>query len=95
MILIKAEGYTIILSNFQNCIYSVALSLRLQTSIYLNKSAETFGREVGSLKASVANLRLVVCGEGEEDVVDRTRSELECPVCMEEMRPPRRCSAVS
>jgi len=49
--------------------------------------------EEESLLASLRETRLVLAGSGdrlEAEVIEQGRGELECPVCMEEMRPPRR-----
>jgi len=47
--------------------------------------------EIGEMKESIRSLRIILASSTED--VERmmsTRSELECPVCLEEMRPPRR-----
>merc|ERR1719244_1282005 len=43
------------------------------------------------MKKSLKNSNLVLNSSNvEQEVVDSTKTELECPVCMEEMKPPRR-----
>ena len=47
--------------------------------------------EIGEMKESIRNLRIILASSTEDaERVETTKSELECPVCMEEMRPPRR-----
>jgi len=47
--------------------------------------------EVDQMKESIRELKVILStSEMEEDVMEQTRSELECPVCLEEMRPPVR-----
>ena len=46
--------------------------------------------DVDSLKDSLKNLQIILATSGDSgDTVTNTRSELECPVCLEEMRPPK------
>ena len=49
--------------------------------------------DINHLKDSLKDLSIILAraGSGEsEDMVTSARSELECPVCLEEMRPPKR-----
>ena len=47
--------------------------------------------DVDSLKDSLKNLQIILATSGDSgDTVTNTRSELECPVCLEEMRPPKK-----
>ena len=47
--------------------------------------------DVDNLKDSLKNLQIILATSGDSgDTVTNTRSELECPVCLEEMRPPKK-----
>jgi len=47
--------------------------------------------EVEEMKESIRELKVILStSKMEEDLMEQTRSELECPVCLEEMRPPVR-----
>ena len=46
--------------------------------------------DVDNLKDSLKNLQIILATSGDSaETVSNTRSELECPVCLEEMRPPK------
>ena len=50
--------------------------------------------DINHLKDSLKDLSIILAnaGSGETgDMGSSARSELECPVCLEEMRPPKRC----
>jgi len=51
-----------------------------------------FQKEVSESKEAMMRLKILLTStdESANELVETTRSELECPVCMEEMRPPRR-----
>lgn len=56
-----------------------------------DKILKEFKDEEEELKESVKNLRVVLAtDESVTEMVETTRSELECPVCLEEMKPLRR-----
>jgi len=47
--------------------------------------------EIVEMKESIRSLRIILASSTEDaERVETTKSELECPVCMEEMKPPRR-----
>lgn len=47
--------------------------------------------EIGEMKESIRSLKIILSYSTEDaERVITTKSELECPVCLEEMRPPRR-----
>eukprot|EP00092_Neocalanus_flemingeri_P085893 GFUD01108148.1.p1 GENE.GFUD01108148.1~~GFUD01108148.1.p1 ORF type:complete len:262 (+),score=107.40 GFUD01108148.1:55-840(+) len=47
--------------------------------------------EIIDMKKAIGNLRIILASSTEDaERVETTKSELECPVCMEEMKPPRR-----
>lgn len=48
--------------------------------------------DINHLKDSLKDLSIILANAGSEsgDMVSSARSELECPVCLEEMRPPKR-----
>ena len=47
--------------------------------------------EVAGLKTAATRLQLVESGTGDPaEAVQHTRAELECPVCLEPLTPPRR-----
>jgi len=54
----------------------------------LKKETET---DISELKDAVRSLRIILAGASDTvDTLTNTRAELECPVCLEEMKPPRR-----
>ena len=54
----------------------------------LKKETET---DISELKDAVRSLRIILAGASDTvDTLTDTRAELECPVCLEEMKPPRR-----
>merc|ERR1719500_2211945 len=47
--------------------------------------------EIGEMKEAIRSLRIILSTSTEDaERVVTTKSELECPVCLEEMKPPRR-----
>ena len=47
--------------------------------------------DINHLRESLKNLQIILASSGETaDTVSSARSELECPVCLEEMRPPKK-----
>ena len=49
------------------------------------------GVDIDYLKDSLKNLQIILAGSNDTmETVTSTRSELECPVCLEEMRPPKK-----
>jgi len=59
------------------------------------KEIETMSEELESeivgMKEAIRSLRIILATSTEDaERVETTKSELECPVCMEEMKPPRR-----
>jgi len=57
----------------------------------IEKMTEELETEITEMKDSIKNLRVILADSTEDaERVKTTKSELECPVCLEEMRPPRR-----
>jgi len=59
----------------------------------IEKISQESQAEEESLLASLRDTKLVLARNGERveaEVIEQGRGELECPVCMEEMKPPRR-----
>ena len=53
--------------------------------------SEELEYEIEGMKKAIRNLRIILASSTEDaERVETTKSELECPVCMEEMKPPRR-----
>ena len=47
--------------------------------------------DINHLRESLKSLQIILASSGETaDTVSSARSELECPVCLEEMRPPKK-----
>jgi len=57
----------------------------------INKVRNVFMAEIYDMKETIQSMKIVLANSDEdEEIVEKTRSELECPVCLEEMKPPRR-----
>ena len=58
----------------------------------ISKVRNTFMSEIYEMKETIQSMKIVLAcsNEPDEEIVEKSRSELECPVCLEEMRPPRR-----
>ena len=57
----------------------------------IEKMTEELESEITEMKDSIKNLRVILADSTEDaERLKTTKSELECPVCLEEMRPPRR-----
>lgn len=57
----------------------------------INKVRNVFMAEIYDMKETIQSMKIVLATtDDEEEIVEKTRSELECPVCLEEMKPPRR-----
>jgi len=57
----------------------------------INKVRNMFMAEIYDMKETIQSMKIVLANSDEdEEIVEKTRSELECPVCLEEMKPPRR-----
>lgn len=57
----------------------------------INKVRNEFMSEIYDMKETIQSMKIVLASsDDDEEIVEKTRSELECPVCMEEMKPPRR-----
>merc|ERR1711936_156732 len=57
----------------------------------INKVRNIFMSEIYDMKETIQSMKIVLSSSDvDEEIVEKTKSELECPVCMEEMRPPKR-----
>ena len=57
----------------------------------INKVRNAFMSEIYDMKETIQSMKIVLSSsDDDEEIVEKTKSELECPVCMEEMKPPRR-----
>eukprot|EP00092_Neocalanus_flemingeri_P008680 GFUD01009350.1.p1 GENE.GFUD01009350.1~~GFUD01009350.1.p1 ORF type:complete len:293 (+),score=86.16 GFUD01009350.1:53-880(+) len=57
----------------------------------INKVRNEFLSEIYEMKETIQSMKIVLASsDDDEEIVEKTRSELECPVCLEEMKPPRR-----
>jgi len=57
----------------------------------IDKVRNMFMAEIYDMKETIQSMKIVLANSDEdEEIVEKTRSELECPVCLEEMKPPRR-----
>jgi len=57
----------------------------------IDKVRNSFMEEIYDMKETIQSMKIVLAhSDEEEEIVEKTKSELECPVCLEEMKPPRR-----
>jgi len=57
----------------------------------IDKVRTMFMAEIYDMKETIQSMKIVLANsDDDEEIVEKTRSELECPVCLEEMKPPRR-----